>query len=357
MLDYAALYTQIIVDTTSADAVAQYIINEPRYAHVAKLTGVDPDLIGALHFMESSSNFNTHLHNGDSLKKRTINVPKGRPSAGKPPFKWVDSAVDALTYDNVTTSKDRGKQCEAAVKYNGLGYERYGIVSPYGFSQTSFYSRGLFVSDGKFSPETISKRPGVCLILKRIDEIRANLPLVKASTNGREAGGNQSMTVGTDVEVVKSSNSESVPNTTPTIPPTLDIFKHPAPNVSLSTYFKVGEFTRSNTRPFENQAHLDSCKELAGRLDAVRDFYNRPIKITSGVRDKATNRRVGGAAQSAHVFQFNGTCAADFIVKGVSSHQVYADFDDTYEGGLGKYNNGTTHMDNRKTGKARWFHR
>src|SRR5437870_4838633 len=37
---------------------------------------------------------------GDPLTPRTTHEPKGRPSAGNPPFAWEDSAADALAFDN-----------------------------------------------------------------------------------------------------------------------------------------------------------------------------------------------------------------------------------------------------------------
>jgi lysozyme family protein len=36
-------------------------------------------VVAAIHCMESSCRFDCHLHNGDSLKHRTIHEPKGRP--------------------------------------------------------------------------------------------------------------------------------------------------------------------------------------------------------------------------------------------------------------------------------------
>jgi len=40
------------------------------------------------------SSFKLHLHNGDPLTARTVNVPKGRPKTGQPPFAWGISAKD-----------------------------------------------------------------------------------------------------------------------------------------------------------------------------------------------------------------------------------------------------------------------
>jgi uncharacterized protein YcbK (DUF882 family) len=82
---------------------------------------------------------------------------------------------------------------------------------------------------------------------------------------------------------------------------------------------------------------------------SVRDFFDRPTRITSGCRCAAHNEEVGGAKASQHL---KGD-AADIMVEGVDPEQV-ADFCD--EGllvdGLGRYNT-FTHIDCRGH-KARW---
>ncbi len=45
---------------------------------VAEKTGVPWELIGAIHFRESSLDFNKCLHNGDPLGQKTVRVPAGR---------------------------------------------------------------------------------------------------------------------------------------------------------------------------------------------------------------------------------------------------------------------------------------
>jgi lysozyme family protein len=50
--------------------------------------------------------FTQHLHNGDSLTRRTVNEPVGRPKTGQPPFAFDASALDALEYNGFTTWSD-----------------------------------------------------------------------------------------------------------------------------------------------------------------------------------------------------------------------------------------------------------
>ncbi|MDJ0619726.1 MAG: hypothetical protein QNJ63_23795 [Calothrix sp. MO_192.B10] len=92
-----------IVDTIKA--------NSDRYKLVAKKTNIPWSFIGSIHNMEASLNFNSHLHNGDSLKLCTHNVPENRPL--NPPnngwnigYTWEESAVDALIMKNFHIAQD-----------------------------------------------------------------------------------------------------------------------------------------------------------------------------------------------------------------------------------------------------------
>jgi len=54
------------------------------------------------HYRESGNDFSRHLHNGESLKNFTRKVPAHRPYVlHGPPFKFEESAVDALIFQNM----------------------------------------------------------------------------------------------------------------------------------------------------------------------------------------------------------------------------------------------------------------
>lgn len=115
-----------------------------------------------------------------------------------------------------------------------------------------------------------------------------------------------------------------------------------APNFSLSE-FTVG--LPSNI--VVPNSVLQNLKLLAQRLQVIRDFYGKPMTITSGYRTPAHNRAVGGSRNSYHLKGM----AADFVIQGISPAQVQKDFRN-WSGGLGL---GTTftHVDIRSR-KARW---
>src|SRR6476620_4258238 len=154
---------------------------KPRYDQVANATSVPWYVIGMIHEMEGGLNFATHLHNGDPLTHRTVQVPAGRPPTGVPPFQWEESAIDALTLKGFAAVKlwtiERiAYQLEA---YNGWGYRsrNTGVNSPYLWSATNNYQKGKFVRDGVFDPNAVSGQIGAMALLRRLIDIEGvNVP-------------------------------------------------------------------------------------------------------------------------------------------------------------------------------------
>lgn len=156
-------------------AVMLYLRTRQRYEAVERMRsdGVPAPVIFGLHYRESDNSFSCHLHEGSSLLHRTRYVPRGRlPSPKEPPYQWETSAEDAIyicdklqgPWSSIDWSLDRIEG------YNGLGYRKRGLPSPYLFAGTSIYQAGKFVSDGHFSATAVDQQLGVVAILKRMKE-------------------------------------------------------------------------------------------------------------------------------------------------------------------------------------------
>lgn len=143
--------------------------NKTRYTTVQNATGVPWYVIGSLHSLECSSNFNQHLHNGDSIHYKTRHVPKGRPP-GPGPWTWETSAIDALKYDELPQKnwRDIGHTLLNCELYNGPFYLKRGLISPYLHSYDTLYVRGKIVADGIYSSTAVSQQCGVVPILKTL---------------------------------------------------------------------------------------------------------------------------------------------------------------------------------------------
>jgi lysozyme family protein len=154
-----------------ADSLAAH---KSRYQRAGDPIGVPWWFVAIIHSLEASQNFHTHLHNGDPLSHQTVHVPAGRP-LGDPPFTWVESARDALTFDGLADvggwSISRGLY--RFERFNGFGYRKstINIPSPYLWSFSEHYKRGKFASDGVYDPKLISQQCGAAVLLRTmVDE-------------------------------------------------------------------------------------------------------------------------------------------------------------------------------------------
>lgn len=175
----AALYKSCKVEPGRVGVIDRFYIrplteNRALYEQVGDRLGIPWWFIGVVHGMEASFNLETHLHNGDPLQARTVRHPPGRPRTGAPPFTWLESAIDALTFEKLDQLDDWsiGKALDRLERYNGLGYRRRGLPSPYLWSFSNHYEKGKFVADGHFDPDAVSKQCGGAVLLKRLDDLR-----------------------------------------------------------------------------------------------------------------------------------------------------------------------------------------
>jgi lysozyme family protein len=172
LTDFAGLYALATAGGSQAAAQAASIIaNQERYESVAIVANAPWWWVGCVHWMEASGSFRCHLHNGDPLNARTVQVPAGRPLGGDPPFTWEDSATDALSMRNFTPDTDWSIDgaLNQAERYNGEGYHNRGIRSPYLWWGTSLQQTGRFTSDHGFDPNARSNEPGVAAMMKALE--------------------------------------------------------------------------------------------------------------------------------------------------------------------------------------------
>ena len=174
--EYQDCYDRCTMRPESAGNVAYYVKRlrqgKPSYQLVEQQCNVPWKFVGIVHGMECGFNFAGHLHNGDPLKARTVQVPKGRPVTGQPPFTWLDSALDAMRLKKLDQVTDWSvpRILYLLEGYNGFGYRRRGLPSPYLWSFSNIYDKGKFVADGRFDPEAVSKQCGAALMLKALQD-------------------------------------------------------------------------------------------------------------------------------------------------------------------------------------------
>lgn len=179
--DYQALWETMDIRPewrSQADGMAKRIVaQQGKYAQAVDGTSIPWWFVAVAHALESSLDFTTHLHNGDPLSARTVQVPKGRPAAGFPPFTWIASARDALVYEGLDKVTDWSLP-DALYnwhRYNGVNneYKRRKMPTPYLWSGSFHYVKGKYVADGVFDPEKVSKQLGAAVLLKALVELGA----------------------------------------------------------------------------------------------------------------------------------------------------------------------------------------
>jgi lysozyme family protein len=177
--EYENLFNTCVIRPERITGVEQTITvltaGKDRYQKVSDVQGIPWSFIAVIHNMEASLNFNRHLHNGDPLTGRTVQVPSGRPKKGNPPFTWEESAADALSLKGLSAQTDwsLAGTLYQLERYNGWGYRLYHqhVLTPYLWSYSNHYTSGKYVADGTWSDTAISKQCGSVVLLRRMAEM------------------------------------------------------------------------------------------------------------------------------------------------------------------------------------------
>ena len=114
----------------------------------------------------------------------------------------------------------------------------------------------------------------------------------------------------------------------------------------------MGDLTpHFSRREFDSHdgAHAAPAPELLAALERLRAMVGRPLRIVSGYRSPAWNKRVGGAPRSQHLYNR----AAD-IPPGYATVAQAAGAGFT---GIGESDGWAVHVDVRPGPPARWHYR
>jgi lysozyme family protein len=138
--------------------------------------GVPARVVFALLYRESDNDMTRSPAQGDPLNHRSLHVPHGRIPDKNPPYTFLQAAEDAYyapELDHLDTKQwtEIGAILSNCELFNGPGYWKRGLVSPYNWSGTNQYSRGKFVADGKFDPMFVDRQMGAAAILKRMEQL------------------------------------------------------------------------------------------------------------------------------------------------------------------------------------------
>ncbi len=146
------------------NAVGTLMRDKSRYKAVAQKHNVPWELLAAIQYREASGNLNKYFLNGQTVGTTTTIVPKGLRFDT-----WEASAEHAIVnrdhygFKSLGTDPSPHAVANLTERYNGMGYSKRGLVSPYVWAGHPSYENqgGMFVSDGNFDRNAKDGRLGV----------------------------------------------------------------------------------------------------------------------------------------------------------------------------------------------------
>lgn len=123
--------------------------------------------------------------------------------------------------------------------------------------------------------------------------------------------------------------------------------------MKLTKNFDLKEFECKSGCDMPLEVYENVIK-LAGELQKLRTYVDRPIRINSAYRCESHNAKVGGSKTSQHLLGK----ASDIVIESLKPAEVFIiiedliDMGEMLQGGLGLYDT-FVHYDIRKS-KARW---
>lgn len=174
------------------DITARIHTNWGDYETIKAATGVPSYVTACFDYRESSFDHSAFLANGDPLFNsdgvplKTSHVPKGL----GPFSNWLEGAIASIKADGLDAIKhwDLVNALYVMEAWNGFGYSHRGLESPYLWSKTNWYSKGLFNYDGHFEKEMVDQQIGCVPILLALKAQGIDLNEIAPPPDYAEAG-------------------------------------------------------------------------------------------------------------------------------------------------------------------------
>jgi lysozyme family protein len=142
--------------------------NRKVYESVGSKLNIPWYVICCIHAKECSLNLELGLHNGQRWDQVTTKIPRGRG-----PFNsFAESAIDSCIYEGMHLVKNWSVEyfLWSLEKYNGFGFQMRNMNTPYLWSGTNHYTKGLFIEKpflkSWFDPDAKANDLGAAVLLK-----------------------------------------------------------------------------------------------------------------------------------------------------------------------------------------------
>ena len=174
---FSAMYTNMAVNNVDGvnSAVNLILPNAARYKNVADEFKMPWGVVGALHYRESSCQFDCHLANGNPLSADTVDVPRALMAPLNPPYTWEEAAIAALknqftgwNIDPNNFTWDIGGTLYFIQCWHGFGIVQRGDNDAYLWNFTKYYVSGGYIADGTYSGYVVDENAGCAPLLKAL---------------------------------------------------------------------------------------------------------------------------------------------------------------------------------------------
>lgn len=164
--------------------VGRYLRTKKVYDEIQAMrpNGVPSRIAFCLLYRECDNDMSCSPAQGDPLTHKSRHVPKGRIPGVSPAYTFLQAAEDAyyskdLDYLQAKDWSTIGSTLWVCEGFNGTGYWKRGLVSPYIWSGTSNYLRGKYTGDNRYNPKAVDQQMGVAALLLRM-QLRGVTPPV-----------------------------------------------------------------------------------------------------------------------------------------------------------------------------------
>jgi lysozyme family protein len=164
---------------------AEFAIENKAIYQEASEAGFPWAMVAVVHRREADCNFDAYLGNGQLLKHKTTEVPKGRgPFLG--PKAFIDGCIDAVRQEGWASVHEwpLERVLYHLELFNGAGYNNLrggALPSPYLWGGTNIQKPGKFIADRKFSKKVMDKQPGCAPLLQQIMKLDPSVTLMRES--------------------------------------------------------------------------------------------------------------------------------------------------------------------------------
>ena len=172
LAEYKAMFNSAAINAYRGELdvlVNRIVKNMQTFKDGVAGTNIPWDWIAVTMTQENSVDMSKQILNGQAFNRVTTIVPKGL----GPWVSWVRSTIFAIQWKKLDKITDWSieNQCQLWEKWNGMGYFKRGLRSPYVWAGTNLQQAGLYVSDGRFDSNKWKSRPGCVAVHLRLKEL------------------------------------------------------------------------------------------------------------------------------------------------------------------------------------------